>query len=207
MAGPVLRTFALMLEVATDADAQHLANQRDWPHRFKQKNPGVLHSDSLAKYAVAFLRCRAPSSRVPALRVVVPSPSAQHSPAALRHLATRPSQSAAPSCGLLGYPQHPRRHRRLLPSLDQPDGLQLELHRVPRAAVRFDFLAPLSFSLITFSASATEDVFRAQGHRQRTGISCAAQAQRQPDQKATVDAHHGVQGLLQDARCRQGGQR
>ena len=37
-------------------DAQYLANQRDRPHGAEQKNPGLLHSDSLAKYAVAFFR-------------------------------------------------------------------------------------------------------------------------------------------------------
>ena len=52
-AGPVLRAPALVLEVAADTDVQNLADQRDRPHRPEQKNPGVLHSDSLAQYAVA----------------------------------------------------------------------------------------------------------------------------------------------------------
>ena len=62
-----------------------------------------------------------------------------------------------------GHPQHTRRHRRFLPRRDQPDGLQLELHRVPRAAIRSFFLAHLSCSVNAFSTSAMEYVFRGQG--------------------------------------------
>ena len=65
--------------------------------------------------------------------------------------------------GLLGHAQHPRRHRRLLPGLDQPNGLQLELQCVPRAVLVLTLLAHLSCSMNAFSASAMEYVFRAQG--------------------------------------------
>jgi hypothetical protein len=44
-----------VLEEAADAHSQHLAHQRYRPHRLELVDPGVLHSDSFAKYAVAFL--------------------------------------------------------------------------------------------------------------------------------------------------------
>ena len=45
-----------VLEVATGADLQYLASQRDRPLCLVSRDPGVLHRDSLAKYAVAFFR-------------------------------------------------------------------------------------------------------------------------------------------------------
>ena len=45
-----------VLKVAAGAHAQHLAGQGDGPVGFVAGNPGVLHSDSRAKYAVAFFR-------------------------------------------------------------------------------------------------------------------------------------------------------
>ncbi|MDF2464855.1 MAG: hypothetical protein K0Q43_3090, partial [Ramlibacter sp.] len=45
-----------VLELAAGADSQHLASQRDRPAGLVLGNPGVLHRDSLAKYAVAFFK-------------------------------------------------------------------------------------------------------------------------------------------------------
>ena len=69
------------LEVATGADAQHLAGQRDGPQGLVPGYPGVLQRAFRAKYAVIFLKCRAPSSRAPVAPEGAPSPSARHSPA------------------------------------------------------------------------------------------------------------------------------
>jgi hypothetical protein len=45
-----------VLEVAAGAHAQHVARHGNWPPLPVDGYPGVLHVDSLAKYAVAFLR-------------------------------------------------------------------------------------------------------------------------------------------------------
>lgn len=47
---------AKVLKVATGAHAQCVACQRNRPPRFLARYPGVLHVDSLAKYAVAFFK-------------------------------------------------------------------------------------------------------------------------------------------------------
>jgi len=45
-----------MLAIAAGADFEHLALPRYWPDRSMSLDKGVSHRDSLAKYAVAFLR-------------------------------------------------------------------------------------------------------------------------------------------------------
>src|SRR5258708_4359488 len=45
-----------MIKVAAGTHPQDLALQADGPLTMVPPDPGVLHSDSLAKYAVAFLR-------------------------------------------------------------------------------------------------------------------------------------------------------
>src|SRR5665811_221324 len=47
---------APVFKVATGTDLQHLAGQCDRPLGLVVGNPGVLHSDSRAKYAVAFFK-------------------------------------------------------------------------------------------------------------------------------------------------------
>ena len=45
-----------MLAIAAGADFEHLALPRYWPDRSMSLDKGVSHRNSLAKYAVAFLR-------------------------------------------------------------------------------------------------------------------------------------------------------
>jgi len=45
-----------MLAIAAGADFEYLALPRYWPDRSMSLDKGVSHRDSLAKYAVAFLR-------------------------------------------------------------------------------------------------------------------------------------------------------
>jgi hypothetical protein len=56
LAGLVRILAPPVLKVAAGADAQYVAGQRDGPASFVAGNPGVLHIDSRAKYAVAFFK-------------------------------------------------------------------------------------------------------------------------------------------------------
>ena len=98
LGGWVAGGAASVLEEPAGAHAQYVAYPRDRPHHDVLGDPGVPHSKPFAKYAVAFLIFRAPSSPVPAHREAVPTPSARHSLAARQPLAAHPSRPAEPSC-------------------------------------------------------------------------------------------------------------
>lgn len=61
-----------------------------------------------------------------------------------------------------------RRHRRLLPGLGQPNGVQFGAQRVPRVALILTFLAHLLCSMTALSALTMECMFRVQGHLLRS---------------------------------------
>lgn len=54
---PRLDAALPVLEKNAHAHPQHQTHQAHWPHRLELVDPGVLHSDSFAKYAVAFFQC------------------------------------------------------------------------------------------------------------------------------------------------------
>ena len=93
----------------------------------------------------------------------------------------------------LGTPRHTRRHRRFLPRLDQPDGLQLELHHVQRAAIRSVFLARLSCSMNAFSTSAVEYVFGDKANAAKLTFGTALSAAAEPKSNA-VSPSPGASG-------------
>lgn len=63
----IRNSSSLMFKVTAGTDIEYFALSDSRPTAFVSFNSGVLHSDSRAKYSVAFLECRAPSSPLQAL--------------------------------------------------------------------------------------------------------------------------------------------
>ena len=98
-----------VLEVATGADLKRVAHHGNWPLLFVTRYLGLPHEDSLEKYEVVFLRCRAPflklatSARSMAIFICSALTGLMPAPLSLL-LATRLTQLSSVSLGMPSTP-------------------------------------------------------------------------------------------------------